>query len=180
MKRDLLAPSWFFIVLHDSLSFPIYIPYHSIYGPFMEEAMYSIEQVAERLGLHVKTVRNYVREGRLKAIRIGKQYRIGAADLATMMGRPVSTLDPPAVRRTRHAEVYSVVEVDAVSPEQSERFTNMLLGAASSRDHSEEVPMQVKAVYDAARAQLKLLLIGSIETTATLLKLINALVEVDK
>ena len=43
----------------------------------MSEELYSVEQVAERLGLHVKTVRSYVREGRLKAVRIGKQYRIG-------------------------------------------------------------------------------------------------------
>jgi excisionase family DNA binding protein len=168
------------IIPYTSLYFPIYTLYNSLYSLSMEESMYSIEQVAERLGLHVKTVRNYVREGRLKAVRIGKQYRIAAADLATMMGRPVSALSPPAVRRTRHAEVYSVVEVNAVSPELSERVTNLLLGAASSRDHSEEVPMQVKAIYDAPRGQLKLILIGSIETTAALLKLINALVEVEK
>ena len=58
----------------------------------MDSAMLSIEQVAEHLRLHVKTVRNYVREGRLKAVRIGKQYRIAASDLAAMMGRPVSAL----------------------------------------------------------------------------------------
>jgi len=146
----------------------------------MGESMYSVEQVAGHLGLHVKTVRNYVREGRLKAVRIGKQYRIAASDLAAMMGRPVSALESEPVRRTRHAEVYSVVEVSAVSPEQSERVTNMLLGAANSRDHSEDLPMQVKAIYDAARGQLKLILIGGIETTTQLLKLIDALVEVVK
>ena len=142
--------------------------------------MYSVEQVAEHLGLHVKTVRNYVREGRLKAVRIGKQYRIAASDLATMTGRPVSTLEPQPVRRTRNAEVYCVVEVSAVSPEQSERVTNMLLGAANGRSQSEDVSMQVKAIYDATRGQLRLILIGSIQTTAQLLKLANALVEEEK
>ena len=58
----------------------------------MYQELYSVEQVAERLGLHVKTVRNYVREGRLKAVRIGKQYRIAREDLAAMTGRP----EPPA------------------------------------------------------------------------------------
>jgi excisionase family DNA binding protein len=52
--------------------------------------LYSVEQVADRLGLHVRTVRNYVREGRLKAVRIGKQYRIAADDLAAMTGRDPS------------------------------------------------------------------------------------------
>ena len=143
----------------------------------MEEALFSIEQVAERLGLHVKTVRNYVREGRLKAVRIGKQYRIAAPDLAAMTGRPVSTLEPLPVPRTRRAEVYSVVEVDAVSPELSARVTNMLLAAANGRDFTEDGPMRAQAIYDAPRARLKLILIGSIESTSALLRLIRALVE---
>ncbi len=56
----------------------------------MSEELYSVEQVAERLGLHVRTVRSYVREGRLKAVRIGKQYRIGQADLEALTGRPAA------------------------------------------------------------------------------------------
>jgi excisionase family DNA binding protein len=59
--------------------------------------MYSVEQVAERLGLHVRTVRSYVREGRLKAVRIGKQYRIAGEDLATMTGRPAASFEPEPV-----------------------------------------------------------------------------------
>ena len=43
--------------------------------------LYSVEQVANRLGLNVRTVRGYIREGRLSAVRIGKQYRIAAEDL---------------------------------------------------------------------------------------------------
>jgi excisionase family DNA binding protein len=146
----------------------------------MEEVLFSIEQVAERLGLHVKTVRNYVREGRLRAVRIGKQYRIAAPDLAAMMGRPISSLEPQPVRRTRHAEVYSVVEVDAVSPELSARVTNMLMAAANGRDYTEDDPMRAQAIYDAPRGRLKLILIGSIESTSALLRLIKALVEEEK
>jgi excisionase family DNA binding protein len=146
----------------------------------MEDSVLSIEQVAEHLGLHVKTVRNYVREGRLKAVRIGKQYRIAAADLATMMGRTVSSLEPQPVRRTRYVEVYSVVEVDAVSPQLSERVTNMLLGAANGRDNAQDDRLQVQAIYDAPRGRLKLILIGSIDTTTALLKVIKAMVEVEK
>jgi excisionase family DNA binding protein len=146
----------------------------------MEEVLFSIEQVAERLGLHVKTVRNYVREGRLRAVRIGKQYRIAAPDLAAMMGRPISSLEPQPVLRTRHAEVYSVVEVDAVSPELSARVTNMLMAAANGRDYTEDDPMRAQAIYDAPRGRLKLILIGSIESTSALLRLIKALVEEEK
>ena len=53
----------------------------------MSQELYSVEQVADLLNLHVRTVRNYVREGRLKAVRIGKQYRIAREDLEAMTGR---------------------------------------------------------------------------------------------
>ena len=46
----------------------------------MSQELYSAEQIADLLNLHVRTVRNYVREGRLKAVRIGKQYRIARED----------------------------------------------------------------------------------------------------
>ena len=39
----------------------------------MTSNLYSAEQVAGMLNLHVKTVRRYVRDGRLKAKRIGKE-----------------------------------------------------------------------------------------------------------
>ena len=56
----------------------------------MTQELYSVEQVAERLGLHVRTVRNYVRDGRLKAVRIGKQYRIAREHLDALTGQPAT------------------------------------------------------------------------------------------
>lgn len=129
--------------------------------------------------MHVKTVRTYVREGRLKAVRIGKQYRIAADDLAAMTGRPVASLEPEQARRTRHIEVSSVVEVDAVSPELAQRVSNGLLGAAQGRGSDDE-PARVQAIYYPLRGRLKVILIGSLETTGTFLKLIAVLVGEDK
>ncbi len=39
------------------------------------------EQVAEVLQIHVLTVYNYIRQGKLSAIRLGRSYRIGQDDL---------------------------------------------------------------------------------------------------
>lgn len=137
----------------------------------MDDALFSIEQVADRLGLHVKTVRNYVREGKLKAVRIGKQYRIAAADLATLTGQPASAFEPETVRRTRHIEVSSVIEVSAASPELATRITNLLLPAAKEAEG-----LRVQTIYDPARGQLKVILIGGLESTTSAMKLVNAVV----
>src|SRR5262245_42555259 len=142
----------------------------------MDEKLYSVEQVADRLGLHVRTVRAYVREGRLKAVRIGKQYRIAAQDLAAMTGRPVGSLDPEPVPRERNVEVSSIVEIDAISPDLANRVTNLLMGAANSRGPSEE-PLRVETIYDAERARMKVILVSGIDTNASVLKVIKAVVE---
>jgi excisionase family DNA binding protein len=139
--------------------------------------MYKIEQVADFLGVHVKTVRNYVREGRLKAVRIGKSYRISAADFAALTGLPLKPLEPKPVERTRRAEVSSIVEVSAVSPELLDRVTNMLMGAAQGHGQIEDQPLRVQVIYDRPRAVLKVILIGSLETAASYLRVIKALVE---
>src|SRR5271166_1662344 len=133
----------------------------------MEKDLYSVEQVADRLGLHVKTVRNYVREGRLKAVRIGKQYRIAREDLEAMTGR--SEPPPEPVRRERHVDVSSIVEIDAISPESANRLTGAMMAAAEG--------VRVEAIYNSERGHLKIILVGSIERNAAYFKLIAAILE---
>ena len=138
--------------------------------------MYSVEQVAERLGLHVRTVRSYVREGRLKAVRIGKQYRIAGEDLAAMTGRPAASFEPEPVARHRHVEVSSIIEIDVVSPETASRVMNMIGGGYSGRNGGGD-PLRVEIIYNAERAHLKVILVGGMETTASYFKVISMVLE---
>jgi excisionase family DNA binding protein len=140
------------------------------------QELYSIEQVASLLNLHVRTVRNYVREGRLKAVRIGKQYRIAREDLEAMTGRPASAFEREPVRRQRHVEVSSIVEVDAVSPDTANRVMNLLSGAYNGRRSGDE-PLRIETIYDAERARLKIILVGGMDTTASYFKIISAVLE---
>ena len=133
----------------------------------MYQELYSVEQVAERLGLHVKTVRSYVREGRLKAVRIGKQYRIAREDLEAMTGRPEPAPEP--VIRNRHVEVSSIVEIDAISIEAANQLSMSLVSAASS--------IRIEAIYNEERARLKVILVGDLEKNASYLKFISAMLE---
>lgn len=137
-----------------------------------EARLYSLEQVAERLGLQVRTVRSYVRSGRLKAIRIGKQYRVTRASLEDLTGpAPLRA----AVPRQRHV-VSSVIQVDAVSQETAGRVTNHLVGAAKApRDDGSA--LRVEAIYDEERSQLKVIVIGSLLNAANVFRLLDALLE---
>ena len=43
--------------------------------------VYTVEQVAEILQVHWQTVLNYIKNGKIKAVRLGKGYRIQAEEL---------------------------------------------------------------------------------------------------
>jgi excisionase family DNA binding protein len=139
-----------------------------------ERNLFSVEQVAERLGLHVRTVRGYLRTGRLKGVRIGKQYRISQADLNALVGGGATRPEEP-VRRHRHVDVSTIVQVDVISPESVDRVTNMVMAAAKA-PRDEDQPLRLDTTYDAERARLKIFLSGSAETTVSMLNLVKTLV----
>ncbi|MET9491385.1 helix-turn-helix domain-containing protein [Nocardia sp. NPDC006630] len=135
----------------------------------MNERLYSVDEVAERLGLHVRTVRSYVRDGKLPAVRIGKQYRIAHADLEAFTGRPVPEALRDSAARERHSEVSSIVEVDAVDQATAHRVSTLLSGATGNRQAGDE-PLRFQTFYDAERARLKIIIVGGLGETARLLE----------
>src|ERR1044072_7433038 len=93
--------------------------------------LYTIERVAELLNLHVKTVRGYVRSGRLKAKRIGKQYWITREDLQEFAG--TTEIDKPVpVARTRHVIASMILDADVVPPEVADRISTMVMAALNT------------------------------------------------
>lgn len=140
----------------------------------MGTEMYSVEQVAERLGLHVRTVRGYIRSGRLKAVRIGKQYRIARPDLEALTGQPATP--PPAADRA--VEVSSIVQVDGVGRAAADRLSTLVLAAANV-GAPDARPLRVQHVYDEERQRMKLIILGGPGDTAELLRMVDAVVNAD-
>ncbi|MEU1847239.1 helix-turn-helix domain-containing protein [Micromonospora sediminicola] len=131
----------------------------------MGNDMYSVEQVAELLGLHVRTVRGYIRAGRLRAVRIGKQYRIARADLDALTGRSASPA--PA------AEVSSIVQLDGVDRAAADRLATLVLAGVNTH-HNPDRPLRVQTVHDEERHRMKIVILGDVAATADLLRLVDA------
>jgi excisionase family DNA binding protein len=133
----------------------------------MSEEVYTVEQFAERLKLHPKTVLRFIREGRVRAVKVGKSYRILRSEMEAMTGA-VRGASPSAVRVT------SVVDVADVEPEAAQRLAR-LLPAARMAQEAHPDPMKIDVVYDPDRRQLKVLIVGSPGDTAAMLKMVEAL-----
>ena len=138
-----------------------------------EPRMYSLEQVADQLGLHVRTVRSYVRSGRLNAVRIGKQYRVAREDLEAIFSAGNSG---NAVARRRNAEVSSVVQMSAVTQNMVLRIADHLRTAVKTpRDDGSA--LRVETIYDQGHAQLKVIVIGSLSGAAAVFGLLGAILD---
>ena len=142
----------------------------------MTEELYSVDQVAARLGLHVRTVRNYVRNGRLRAVRIGKQYRIAREDLEALTGRAATSARAESETLHRHVEVSSIVQIEAIDFDSASRVTSALMASVKGRPETDD-PLRIDTIYDKERARLKVIVTGGIGMTASLLKFINACLE---
>ncbi len=151
----------------------------------MAQQLLSAQQAAEILGLQVRTVREYVRQGRLPGVRIGKQYRIARADLEAFSGvepeagevaREGENRRRPAEKAATTVEVSAVVQVTNLAPETCTRLERTLAAAAGAAVGGEDgTPLlRVEPVYDAARSRLSIVIVGGGAQTAQLLRIIDA------
>lgn len=49
--------------------------------------LYSVREVAERLGVHPETIRRLIHEGRMDAVRVGRVLRVARADVEAFIDR---------------------------------------------------------------------------------------------
>jgi len=140
----------------------------------MTTQLFTADEVAGLLNLHVKTIRRYVRDGRLKAKRIGKEYRIARADLDAFAGETRAAETP--VARTRHVIASSIVDIDAISPDDSHRVTTMIMASLNSRKGEADFP-RVDSIYYPEQGKLRVTITASPILTCELLRTIDALIE---
>jgi excisionase family DNA binding protein len=136
--------------------------------------LYTVHEVAERLDLHVKTVRRLIGQGKLRAKRIGKEYRITRTALDDFAGTTQPIED--AIPRTRQVIASSIVDVDAIGPEDSHRITTLIMAGLNARKGEPDFP-RVDSLYDPERGRLRIMITASPVLTCELLRTIDALAE---
>ena len=64
-----------------------------------KEKMYSVKEVAHMMGLSRITIFNYIKQGKLKAQKVGRNYVINSNDLSDITNRELSASDKKAIER---------------------------------------------------------------------------------
>lgn len=68
------------------------------------EKLYTTEEIADILNYDVQTIRRLIREGKIKAYKAGKEYRVEENDLKKYLGKEVEDLNE-SNQSNRHQKV---------------------------------------------------------------------------
>ncbi len=136
----------------------------------MSDKVYTVEQFAELVKLHPKTVLRFIKEGRVRAVKVGRSYRILRSELEAMTGVVLGR------RESTPARVTSIVDLPDIDPEAAKRLARVLPSLRTGRETPAD-PMSLDIAYDEARNSLKIVIVGSPADTSAILLMIKTLTE---
>ena len=136
----------------------------------MQETYYTVEQISQMLQMHPKTVQRYIREGKLRAVKVGKGWRVSGHDLS------VFTESAPQAGETPTAIVSCVADVYAADKAAAIRLVNTLTAGLNSKPASYgKSSMQTQ--YIPEEQKLRVTLYGGARIVAIMLDAIAMLTE---
>ena len=98
----------------------------------MQKDYYTVDQVAAMLAMHPKTIQRYIREGKLRAAKVGKSWRITGHDLSVFTEGEKLTWEDGGSKTSREVPVSEKIKISAVMDvevrdmEEAMRISNML------------------------------------------------------
>lgn len=160
----------------------------------MEEKFYTIDQIAEILGMHHKTIRKFITEGKLRANKVGKQWRISGHDLSLFMENnnvnirgkneseneniEFSTSDIYNNNKINKINISTVIDINKVNIDEYRRISNTLLAVMNSKD-SKMSNSTINIKFYQKEKNLKVMLWGDVEFTKEMLDFVSTLTESD-
>jgi len=146
----------------------------------MAEKYYTVEQISGLLKIHPKTIQRYIREGKLRANKIGKSWRITGHDLSVFIEDEKNTYVPGEQNeklpgRDRF-KVSSVVDISVYDKDDAAQITNMLTGALNSKP-SEYGSSSMHTQYIIEENKIRISLWGGIRFMEVMMNSISALAE---
>jgi excisionase family DNA binding protein len=133
----------------------------------MSEEVYTVEQFAERLKVHPKTVLRFIKEGRVRAVKVGRAYRILRSDLEAF---------GVVLPRAGGARATAIVDIPNVGPERAQQIARTLSTTRMGAEAAGE-PMSINVAHDPVAKQVKVILVGAPLDVAALLRVVDVLLE---
>lgn len=137
----------------------------------MQETYYTVEQISELLQMHPKTVQRYIREGRLRAVKVGKGWRVSGHDLSVF-----TESAPPAPEHAPITIVSCVADVCVADENDAVRIVNAITAALNCKpaDYGQST---MHTQYIPEEGNLRITLYGGARFMAVMLDAIATIAE---
>jgi excisionase family DNA binding protein len=98
---------------------------------------YSSQEIAELCGLHLKTVQKFMREGKLPATKIGREWRVSGNELSRFMegdnfSSTPSENDSGVTGQQRKFNYLAIIEIAVRDFEEASSFSNLIIGSLNN------------------------------------------------
>ena len=140
----------------------------------MEEKFYSVNEISDILKIHTKTIQRYIREGKMKACKLGKAWRVSANELSCFvesMGYSM-TRDDGAERSMIIMKGSTVLDIIVDNEFQKERLIASLTAAQNSKP-LEYGKSSMTIQYVEPERTIRVLLWGGADFLKTMIELIS-------
>lgn len=147
----------------------------------MEHKFLSVEEISKILELHPKTVRRFIREGKLKARKIGRTWKVLEDELKMYThgeaGEHSEFKNTPEISSfDSRIRISTVIEISEGSSDEANRISNSLIALLNSKDPTWG-KNRYDFFYDAQTDKARFILYGSPKFLSVVLNMFDTLTQ---
>ncbi len=121
-------------------------------GVHMSTRVYSVESAAKKLNIHPRTVLRFINQGKLKAVKVGRQWRIQGDDLSKILGES---------KPEKRVESSSVIDIPVGNKQEADRLHNLVMAVLNSKGEESFAP-RVDFLFNPDEMRVRFVIWGSI------------------
>lgn len=144
----------------------------------MSKDYYTVDQISSLLNIHPKTIQRYIREGKLRAAKIGKGWRVSGHDLSTFIENDSHEKSAIDNRSERSVVASAVVDIIVEGKQDAIRIMNTLTASLNAKP-PEYGQTSMQSQYIERENMVRITLWGGIRFMAIMMDTITALTELN-
>jgi excisionase family DNA binding protein len=120
----------------------------------LSNSYYTVDSAAEKLDVHPRTVLRFINQGKLKAVKVGRQWRIKNIDLRAFIGEPVEE---------RKSSASAVIDIPVSDRNEADRYQTLVMASLNSRNGNVNgIDRRVDCIYNREEQTVRFVLWGGI------------------
>lgn len=146
------------------------------------EKFYTVDEIAALIKIHPKTLQRYIREGKLKANKVGKSWRVSGHDLSTFTEGSGASFTPPIITdgetEKKEIKVSAVIDIPVADTQESIRIANTLTAVSNAKPYEYGVS-SLQTLYLMPDNMMRVMVWGSLGFIQIILDSVAALLNDD-